>query len=103
MECVSSQLKHASELSRRGGRPEAELLHEAGALRLDELLQLVIEFGKLGVVLDRVERLVVASVALVLPDVDESVAVADLCAPGADEVDLVCLVSFAKDRRLFSI
>jgi hypothetical protein len=109
MQCVSPQLKHASELSRRGGRPEAELLHETGFLRLDELLQLVVEFGELGVVLDRVERLVVAGVALVLPDVDESVAVADFGAPGADEVDLLFLVSlpkncepFAMPRTLFS-
>lgn len=50
MQCVSPQLKHASELSRRGGRPEAELLHEAGALRLDELLELAVELGKFGVV-----------------------------------------------------
>jgi hypothetical protein len=35
---------------------------------------------------------VVAGVALVLPDVDESVAVADFGAPGTDEVDLVDLV-----------
>lgn len=88
MECVSPQLKHASELSRRGGRPEAELLHEAGALRLDELLELAVEFSEFGVVRDRVERLVVAGVTLVLPDVDESIAVADFGAPGADEVDL---------------
>jgi hypothetical protein len=50
MECVSSQLKHASELSRRGGWPEAELLHEAGFLRLDEFLELAIELGELRVV-----------------------------------------------------
>ena len=93
MECVSPQLKHTSKLSRRSSRPEAELLHEAGALRLDELLQLAVEFGKFRVVRDRIERLVVAGVTLVLPDVDESIAVADFGAPGADEVDLFHLVS----------
>ena len=34
----------------------------------------------------------VAGVTLVLPDVHESIAVADFGAPGADEVDLVNLV-----------
>jgi len=89
MERVSPQFKHASELSRRGGWPEAELLHEAGLLRLDKLLELAVEFGELGVLLDLVERLMVAVVALVLPDVDEGVAVADFGAPGADEIDLL--------------
>jgi hypothetical protein len=88
MECVSPQLKHASELSRRGGRPEAKLLHETRALRLDELLQLIVEFGEVGVVLNLVEGLVVARVTLVLPDVDESIAVTYFSAPGAYEVDL---------------
>jgi hypothetical protein len=50
MECVSPQLKHASQLSRRGGRPEAELLHEAGALRFDKFLELAVEFCEFGVV-----------------------------------------------------
>lgn len=98
VQCVSPQLEHTSQLSRRGGRPEAELLHEAGALRLDEFLELVIEFGEFGVVLNIVERLVVARVALVFPDVDESVAVTDFGAPGADEVDLVCLIRFLNMR-----
>lgn len=93
VKCVSPQLEHASELSRRGGRPEAELLHETGALRLDELLKLVVELGEVGVALNCVERLVVAGVALVLPDVDEGVAVTDFGAPGADKVDLVFLIS----------
>lgn len=68
-------------------------MHEAGALRLDEFLELAVEFCELRVVRDRVERLVVAGVALVLPDVDESIAVADFGAPGADEVDLFDPVS----------
>lgn len=89
VQCVSPQLEHAPQLSRRGGRPEAELLHEAGALRLDEFLELVVEFGEFGVVLNVVKRLVVARVALVFPDVDESIAITDFGAPGADEVDLV--------------
>ena len=68
-------------------------MHEAGALRLDEFLELAVELCKLRVVRDCVKRLVVTGVTLVLPDVDEGVAVADFGAPGADEVDLFDLVS----------
>ena len=68
-------------------------MHEAGALRLDEFLELAVELCELRVVRDRIERLVVAGVTLVLPDVDEGIAVADFGAPGADEVDLFNLVS----------
>jgi hypothetical protein len=93
---ISSQLKHTTELSRRRRRPEAELLHKTCALRLDELLQLVVELGKLGVVLDCVEGLVVTGVALVFPDVHKSVTIAHLGAPGANEVYLEMFVSPAK-------
>jgi hypothetical protein len=67
-------------------------LHEAGALRLDEFLELAVEFCELRVVRDRVKRLVITGVTLVLPDVDEGIAVADFGAPGADKVDLFDLV-----------
>ena len=75
-------------------------MHETGALRLDELLQLAVEFGEFGVVRDRIERLVVAGVTLVLPDVDESIAVTDFGAPRADKVDLFDLVSLWKSVKL---
>lgn len=81
---VRPQFEDASELSRRGSRPEAELLHEAGALGADEFLESAVKLGEFGVVLDGVERLVVAGVALVFPDVDKGIAVADFGAPRAD-------------------
>lgn len=88
VQSVCPQFKHTAELPRRGGGPKAELLHQTGTLRVDELLELAVELGELGVVLDGIERLVVAGVTLVLPDVAESIAVADFGAPRADEVDL---------------
>lgn len=93
VEGVGPQLEDAAELARRGGGPEAELLHQAVALGADELLELAVELGELRVVLDGVEGLVVAGVALVLPDVHEGVTVADFGAPGADQVDLFVAVS----------
>lgn len=47
--------------------------------------------------LDRVQRGMVAGVALVLPDVDEGVAVADFSAPGAYKMDLNDLSALPKD------
>lgn len=70
MQRVGSQLKDTAELTRWRSRPEAELLHEGRLLAGDERLELGVESRKVGVVLDRVERGVVAGVALVLPDVD---------------------------------
>lgn len=93
VQSVRPQFKHTAEFPRRRGGPKAELLHQAGALRVDELLELAVEFGELWVVLDGIERLVVAGVTLVLPDVAEGVAVADFGAPGADQVDLFVAVS----------
>ena len=45
----------------------------------------------------------VAGVTLVLPDVDESIAVTDFGAPGADEVDLFDLVRGEKFASLPSV
>jgi hypothetical protein len=97
---ISPQLKHTAELSWRCRRPEAEFLHKTCALRFDELLQLVVELGKLGVVLDRVKGLVVAGVALVFPDVHKGVAVAHFSTPGANEVHLGRKVSSLKTAYL---
>jgi hypothetical protein len=45
-------------------------LHEGDFLGIDEFLEVVVEFGEFGVMLNRVEGGVVAGVALVFPDVD---------------------------------
>lgn len=70
VQSVGSQLEDAAKLPRRAGWPEAELLHQRSLLALDQLLQLLVELGELWVVLNAVQGRVVASVALVLPDVD---------------------------------
>lgn len=88
MEGVCPQLEHTAELPRRAGRPEAELLHQTRALGVNERLKLAVEFGELGVVLDAVQRVVVAGVALVLPDVHKGVAVADFGPPRTYKVNL---------------
>lgn len=70
VQSVAPELEDAAELAGRGGGPEAEFLHQARALGVDEGLELAVELGELGVVLDAVDGGVVAGVALVLPDVD---------------------------------
>lgn len=70
MQRVRSQLEDTAELTWWRGRPETELLHERRLLAGDERLELGVEGWEVGVILDGVERGVVAGVALVLPDVD---------------------------------
>lgn len=67
---VAPQLEDTAQLPRGRSGPEAELLHQTCPLTNNQLLQFAIELGELGVVLDVVDRLVVAGVTLVLPDVD---------------------------------
>lgn len=69
MESVRTQLKDTAQLARSSGWPERELLHQRSLLGVDKRLELAVEFGELGMVLDIVQRLMVALVALVLPDV----------------------------------
>lgn len=67
---VRAEFEEAAQLARRSGRPEGKLLHERAALGVDERLQFGIKIGELGVVLDGVERGVVALISLVLPNVN---------------------------------
>ena len=67
---VRAQLKEATEAARRGGWPEAELLHQGAMFVADQGAQLLVEVGVLGVIGDGVQGGVVALVALVFPDVD---------------------------------
>lgn len=99
---IRSQFEHATKLPRRTRRPEAKLLHQTGTFRGDQTLKLAVELREFGMVLYGMERGVVAGVALILPDVDERVAVADFRAPGADEMDLKlpsALFSHASDLK----
>lgn len=66
---VGAELEETTQLAGRRGWPEGELLHERGALGVDEGLELRIELGKARVVLDVVKRCMIALVPLVLPDV----------------------------------
>lgn len=59
---------------------------------MDERLELPVKLREVRVVLDGMEGCVVPGVALILPNVDERVAVADLGPPATNEVDL-CLIS----------
>jgi hypothetical protein len=70
MQSVGSELEQAAELPRWCGRPERELLHQRRRLLADQSLQLGVELGEFGEMLNVVEGAMVASVALVLPDVD---------------------------------
>ena len=72
MEGVRAQFKNTTKLARWSGGPEAEFLHERRLLAGDELLKLSVKLGKIGVVLNRMEGLVVTRVALVFPDVHYS-------------------------------
>ena len=67
MEGVGAEFEKATELAGRGGGPEREFLHEGGLLVSYELLELVVEGGKVGVGGDAMEGGVVAVVALVFP------------------------------------
>lgn len=67
---VGAKLEKAAELAGWGGWPEAELLHQRGALALDELLESLVEGGEVGMARDRMQGGVIALVSLVFPDVD---------------------------------
>lgn len=70
MQCVRSQFEDATELAWGCGWPEREFLHDGDFLRLDEGFEVAVEVCELRVVLDVVQRLVVAEVSLVFPNVD---------------------------------
>lgn len=69
VQSVGAEFEEAAQRARGRGRPEGEFLHERGAFAVDQGLELLVEGGEVGVVLDVVQRAVVARVALVLPDV----------------------------------
>jgi hypothetical protein len=66
---VGSQFEDATELSRSGGWPKRELLHQGRALRCDEGLEFRVKGGEVRMSRDGVERVVVTVVSLVFPDV----------------------------------
>ena len=68
MKRVGSKLKKSSKLAWRGCGPKRKLLHERCALGVDQVLELGVEFRKFGMVLDGIQRSVVALVSLVFPD-----------------------------------
>lgn len=70
MEGVGAEFEDAAELARAGGGPEGEFLHERGAFGGYEGFEFLVEGGEVGVVGDAVERVVVAVVALVFPDMN---------------------------------
>lgn len=106
VQSVGAQLKHASELAGRGGRPERKFLHKRNILGVDEgvkLLVKLVEFRSAG---NGMSGLVVSLVLLVLPDVNcrptleyhsqrgthqltKGIAIADLCSPASNQVDLI--------------
>ena len=55
MESVRSELEQTSQLAWWSGRPERELLHERGALGVDERFKLGVKLGELGMSLDVME------------------------------------------------
>lgn len=67
---VGTELKDTAKLARSSRGPEGEFLHQRRLLRVDQRLELAVEFGEVGVVLNGVERSVVSFVTLVLPDVN---------------------------------
>ena len=69
VQSVGTKFEDAAELAGSGGGPERELLHEGGAFGGYELFKFVVKFGKVGVRGDGVERVVVAVIALIFPDV----------------------------------
>jgi hypothetical protein len=111
VQCVRPKLKQSTETARRGGGPERELLHQRSPLALNQALEFAIELTELWVLRDVVERVVVAFVTLVFPDVDylrtkvsaqkmvgsldrgftKGVVVTDLRPPAAYQVDTVLL------------
>lgn len=67
---VRPQLEQATQFTWWGRGPEAEFLHERGALAMDEAAELLLEVRVFGVAGDRVQRGVETLVALVFPDMD---------------------------------
>lgn len=70
MQGIGPKLEQSAEATRRGGRPERELLHERSLLALDQALELAVKVAEFGVLRDIVQRGVVALVALVFPNVN---------------------------------
>lgn len=69
VESIRSKLKNTSQLARGSGWPEGKLLHQRNLLGGDQLAELLVEIGKVGVVGDGVSGFVVTLVPLVLPNV----------------------------------
>lgn len=55
VQSVRTKLEQAAQLAWRSGWPEGKLLHERGALSIDKALELCVELGEFGVVLDGVQ------------------------------------------------
>ena len=70
MKGVGTQFEDAAQLTRWGGRPEREFLHQRGALGVDEGFDLLIKGREFGVMVNSVQGVVVTVVALVFPDMD---------------------------------
>ena len=70
MKCVGTQFKDAAQLTRWGGGPEGEFLHQRGALGVDEGFDFLVEGREFGVMVNSVQGVVVTVVALVFPDMD---------------------------------
>lgn len=70
VQSVGAKFEDAAELAWWRGWPKGELLHERNLLAVDELLEAFVEWWKLWVCRNGVQRLMVAVVLLVLPDVD---------------------------------
>ena len=70
MQGVGAEFKKSTELPGRGSGPEGELLHERGLFVCDELFEMGVKGREVGMGGDRMERGMVAVVALVFPDVD---------------------------------
>ena len=69
MKDIRTELKDSTEVARRCGRPERELLHQVGATAFQEFRKLLLEF-LVDRGLEAVERAMIAGVSLVLPDVN---------------------------------
>lgn len=61
-------------------------MHQVDLLRSDESVQLFLKGWKFWMVLDAVQRRVIARVALVFPDMDESFAVANFRPPASHQM-----------------
>lgn len=66
---VRAELEEPAELPRRRGRPEAELLHERDVFGRNERFERQLEGRVVGMSRDSMQGIVVAVIALILPDV----------------------------------